>query len=217
LTDVDVLREQLLGEANNDLAIKHQNLNERQQNGRNVGAATAETQTSLERVEALQEGVTYKIPKSALEALVSEEAAKIITLMLDGEGAAGRHLSMVLGFLDKIFDLLPEEEAKRWIVFRQGPPMRSHGQDRMTATTRFENTRIVKAKDKDVAIEKLVKRGDEESNETERIEDGEILVVVGLKNRQIEQDTVWVEEVRRPIFQGAAPRDNTKDERWAGR
>lgn len=217
MPSVEVVRDALLGDASNQLAVAHQELADRSARGKPVQVTTQEVSAALERVEALQEGVTYKEPRHQPEALIAEEAAKIVTMALDGAGAIEKHLRDILNVMEEIHKRLPEEEAKRFVIFRQGAPYKQTGMTEWTPTTRFDSARTVKARSHIEAMEKIIKRGDEEGDpygETPPVVDGEVIVAAEMNNRKINGGAVWVEKVQRPVFQGEAPRNNSDDPRF---
>lgn len=216
-TNFEQVGEKLLGEASNELATKQQRLTERQQSGKNVKAATAEVSQALERVEALQEGVNFVLPTSEPERSIAVAAATIITIMLDGEGAASKWRPEVLEMMTKLYEQIPDEEATRFHVARQGQPYVETGRTDKTPTTRFDTGRTIVATTHAAAIRTLIETGDECGDpygETPPIEDGEVLVVLGMKNRIVDPENIWVERVERPVFKGVAPHDNSGDKRF---
>jgi hypothetical protein len=213
----EIVREKLLAEASNELAIKQQQLAERQSSGKNVKAATSEVSLALARVERLQEGVTFVPPDSEPENEIAEKAAAVLTIMLDGEGASTKHLADVLQAMEELHNTLPKEDQKHYFVTRQGQPYAETGRKDKTPTTRFDNGRIIVADNHQKAIETLIKAGDECGDpygETPPIEDGEVIVVMAMKNRIPNPKKIWVEKVERPVFRGVAPHDNSKDQRF---
>ena len=216
-TKFERVGERLLGEASNELATKQQKLTERQAAGKNVKAATAEVSQALERVEALQEGVNFVMPTSEPEKTIAEMAATIVTIMLDGEGAANKWLSEILKLMTSLYEEIPDENATRFHVARQGQPYVETGRTDKTPTTRFDSGRTIVADTHAEAIKTLIETGDECGDpygETPPIEDGEVLVVLGMKNRIVNPDNIWVERVERPVFKGVAPHDNSGDKRF---
>lgn len=216
-TKFERVRDRLLGEASNELATKQQQLTERQGAGKNVKAATSEVSQALERVESLQEGVNFVMPTSEPEQSIAESAATIITMMLDGEGAAERWLGELLKMMTALYEEIPDEASKRFHVARQGQPFVETGRVDKTPTTRFDTGRTIVAESHEEAIKTLIETGDECGDpygETPPIEDGEVLVVLGMKNRIVNPENVWVERVERPVFKGVAPHDNSTDKRF---
>lgn len=209
---VDAVRDKLLGGANNELAVAQQQLVERQQNGKNVKAATQEVAEALARVEALQEGVTFTQPTSEPESTIANLAAQMVTVCLDGEGAAQKWLSDLLKMMEQLHKTLPDEDKKRFYLARQGAPYVVPGEKKPTPTTIFPEGREIIAESEADAIKTLVEAGDDCGDpygETPPIEDGEVLVVLAMKNRVVDTDNIWVEKVERPVFKGVAPHDNT--------
>lgn len=212
-TAVEQVLEKLLGGANNELAIAQQQLVERQQSGKNVRAASAEVGMALARVEALQEGVNYTQPTSEPEKSIASLGAQMVAMCLDGEGAAQTWLPDLLKTMERLHKYLPDEDKKRFFLARQGAPYVVPGQKEPTPTTVFPEGREIIAESEDEAIKILVEAGDECADpygETPPIEDGEVLVVLGMKNRVVDTENIWVERVERPVFKGVAPHDNTK-------
>lgn len=215
--DLDVVATQLLEAASNDLALKQQNLTERQQSGRNIKTLAQEVQSALLRVEGLQDGVTFQQPRSEPEAEIATKLAIILTYLLDGEESAVRHLGDILAVLEEIYEWLPEEEGQQFFLARQGAPYMETGQAEHTATTKFDNGRVVRAETHSEAISKLVQVGDEcgdPHGKTPPIVDGEVLTVIRMRNRRLDRNGIWVEQVQRPVYKGVAPRVNVGDPRF---
>lgn len=214
------VRDLLLGDASDTLAVKHQDLADRSARGKDTRAVMTEVSAALNRVEALQDGVVYRHPETSKEKEVSDAAARIIVRMLDGPNAVEKHRVDVLSLLDEIRDLIPEDESdRRFVILRQGMPYQETGRVERTSPTRFDNARIVKgAKGYEEAIEKMIERGDEDNDPYGKwppVVDGEILAVLEIKNHNVSTEGAWIERIRRPVFQGEAPRNNTEDPRWA--
>lgn len=214
---VEAVRDKLLGGANNELAVAQQQLVERQQNGKNVKAASSEVGQALARVEALQEGVNFTQPLSEPESTIANLAAQMVTICLDGEGSALKWLPDLLKIMEGLHKQLPDEDKKRYYLARQGSPYQVPGHKRLTPTTTFPDGREIIADTESEAIKILVEAGDECGDpfgETPPIEDGEVIVVLAMKNRVVDTDNIWVEKVERPVFKGVAPHDNTNHRRF---
>lgn len=204
------LLEALLEKANEDLAVKHQQLAKQQKEGRDVGAATHAVGRSFERVEALQEGVKYRIPPDEPQREIAELAATLIALMLDGEDAAQKHVADALNLLEAISGQLPNESSKkRFLVFRQGAPAPNGGAPKPRPV--FDLATEILAFNRAGAIQEAIRMGDSDKNAYPPITDGEILCVVEITNRNLNKDQVWVECINRPTYVSAAPRDNSRD------
>lgn len=219
MTEVRQVTTELLEAASNDLAVKQQTLAQHQQAGRNIKTLTGEVQAALSRVEALQDGVQFQVPKTEPEQMLAATAALLLTYLLDGEESATTHLKAILGTLEELYESLPEEEGQQFFIARQGEPFLETGRIEKTPTTKFDNGRIVRADTHDTAIAKLVKVGDEEADpqgKTPPIVDGEVLTVIRMRNRQLDKAGIWVEKVERPVYRGVAPRQNADDPRFKG-
>lgn len=195
-------------------------LSRKQSEGGRIKEAAEAVSVALGRVERLEHGVEYTKPDTPREEQIAELGEKILLMALDGPTAAEDHGQAIVEALEEIRALLPGEDRFTYFVARQGQPFQETGRTDQTPATRFDVGKLLEGEDHREAISHLVRIADDLEDphcETPPIQNGEVVVAIRMRNSVADTSEIWVERVKRPVYIGDAPRDNTADGHWLAR